>query len=346
MKLAPIRTRNFLIAALFFLSLLLIITQTHTALAVEKEVFDGADGPYQYEIIDDITLTDQARNRQIPLRIYLPKAPGLISPVILISHGIGGSKTTGNWVGKFLAGHGYICIFMTHYGSDTSLLDISVGLQENIKRLQESLKDPNNTINRPLDITKSLHWLEETGSNLPVLKGRMDLKSIGLTGHSFGAFTTLAVAGGYAETSRKQYGRTFSDLRPRAFLAMSPPGPPPGVDPTPIFNEISRPTLIMTGSNDLDPIAQPPRPADSRMEAYKFMPAGDKYALWIEGAHHHTFGDGRPGQTIDPFARRISRILCLAFFDAYLKDNEAAKGFLKSEQVEKNGESKIKFYQK
>jgi predicted dienelactone hydrolase len=346
MKFAPIRTRNSIFAALFFLSLLLIIPQTYTALGAEKEAFDGADGPYQYEIIDDINLTDPARNRQIPLRIYYPKATGLLSPVLLVSHGIGGSKATGNWVGKYMASHGYICVFMTHYGSDTSLLDLSAGLQENIKRLQESLKNPLNTINRPQDIIQVIDWLEQTGIIHPILKGRMDLKNTGLTGHSFGAFTTLAVAGGYAEASRKQYGKTFSDPRPKAFLGMSPPGTSPEVDPGPIFNEITRPTMIMTGSNDLDPIVKPPRTAESRMDAYKYMPSGDKYALWIEGAYHHTFGDGRPGQTIDPFARKITRIVLLAFFDAYLKNSEAAKDLLKSDLVEKLGESKVKFFQK
>jgi predicted dienelactone hydrolase len=346
MKLAPIRTRDFLIAALFFLSLLLIVTQTHTALAAEKEVFDGADGPYQYEIIDNITLTDQARNRQIPLRIYYPKAAGLRSPVLLVSHGMGGSKTSGNWVGKFMASHGYVCIFITHFGSDSSLLDLSAGLEENIKRLQKSFLDQVNTLNRPLDITKVIDALEQIENTHPALKGRMDLKNIGLSGHSFGAFTALTVAGGYAEAARKLYNKSFGDPRPKAFLGMSPPGTSPETDPKPIFNEIIRPTMIMTGSNDLDNIIKPPRTAESRMDAYKHMPPGDKYALWIEGAYHHTFGDGRAGQTIDPFARKMTRIVHLAFFDAYLKGDQTAKAFLKSDQVEKLGEGQVKFFQK
>jgi predicted dienelactone hydrolase len=330
----------------FALVLLLAFLQILGLRTAQSFQFDGADGSYHYEVIDDIAISDPARNRQIPLRIYAPRASGLISPVILVSHGIGGSKASGNWVGKFLASHGYVCIFMTHYGSDTSLLDSTGGLQENIKRLQDSLKDPRNTINRPLDVTRVLDWLEQTGSTLPALKGRIDLKRIGLTGHSFGGFTTLASAGGYAQVSRKQFGRTFSDPRPRAFLAMSPPGPRPGADPSPMFKEITRPSLIMTGSNDLDPIVKPPRSAESRLEPYKFMPPGDKYALWIEGAYHHTFGDGRAGQVIDPFHRKISRIVCLAFFDAYLKGNEPARDFLASGQIEKIGGGQVKFYQK
>jgi predicted dienelactone hydrolase len=346
MKIFPIRGRTIIFNILFLLALVFPLAQAYCALMVHQRPFDGADGPYQYEIIDDITLTDQARNREIPIRIYYPHAPGLLSPVLLVSHGIGGSKATGNWVGKFMASHGYICIFMTHFGSDSSLLDLSAGMEGNIKRLQNSLLDPVNTLNRPLDITKVLDSLEQIENSHPALKGRLDLKNIGLTGHSFGAFTTLTVAGGYAEAARKLYNKSYSDPRPKAFLGMSPPGTTPGVDPKPNFNEITRPTMIMTGSNDLDPIVKPPRTAESRLDAYKYMPAGDKYALWIEGAYHHTFGDGRPGLSIDPFARKITRIVLLAFFDFYLKGDEAAQAFLKSDQIEKLGEGKVKFYQK
>jgi predicted dienelactone hydrolase len=307
---------------------------------------DGADGPFSYGIIDDIVVKDSSRNRDIPIRIYYPKVDGFISPVILVSHGLGGSKTSGNWVGKFLATHGYLCVFMTHFGSDSSLLDLSVGQQENIQKLRESLQNPVNALNRSQDISRVLDWLEQTGSNHPLLKGRVDIKKIGITGHSFGGFTSLASAGGYAEASRKQYGKTFSDPRPKAFLAMSPPAPPPGADPSSLFNEINRPTMVMTGSKDVDPIVQPPRSAESRLDAYTYMPRGDKYALWIEGAYHHTFGDGRAGQTIDPFARKITRIVTLAFFDAYLKGDDTALAFIKSDQVEKWGEGKITFLKK
>lgn len=346
MKLSLLERRSLIFTVWFFLTLLLHLTSTPFLIAAGKEALDGTDGPYQYEIIDDIVVKDSSRNRDIPLRIYYPKSDGLICPVILVSHGMGGSKTSGNWVGKFLATHGYVCVFMTHYGSDSSLLDLSAGLQENIKRLQKSLTDPKNIVNRPQDITKVLDWLEQTGKDLPALKGRLDLKNIGTTGHSFGAFTTLVVAGGYADASRKNFGKSFDDPRPKAFLAMSPPGSFPGADPRVTFKEITRPTMTMTGSNDVDPIIQPPRSAESRLDAYTYMPRGDKFALWIEGAYHHTFGDGRAGQTIDPFARKITRIVTLAFFDAYVKGNDTALAFIKSDQVEKLGEGKIKFYKK
>ena len=345
MKNTYLEKKNLIMAALLCLTLISSFTAISPLRAADQVRYDDSDGSYTYKIVDDITLTDETRNRQIPLRIYYPEAPGLVCPILVVSHGLGGSKNTGNWVGQFMATHGYISVFMTHYGSDTSLLDLSAGLQENIKRLQLSLINPENIINRPLDVTKVIDALDQIQKNTPALTGRMDLKNIGVTGHSFGAFTTLAVDGAYAEQSRKFYGKTFSDPRPRAFLAMSPQSVRPNVDPKPTFAEITRPTMIMTGSEDVDPI-MPDRTAESRMDPYKYMPAGDKYALWIEGAHHFTFGDGRAFQMIDPFMRKMTKIATLAFFDAYLKNDQAAKELLKSDQIEKMGEGKIKLYKK
>jgi predicted dienelactone hydrolase len=259
---------------------------------------------------------------------------------------MGGSKASLNWVGKYMAGHGYICIFLTHLGSDSSLLDFSIGIQENIMRLRQSFLGMVDNLDRPQDIIMVLDSLKPIQNSRPALKGRMDLQKVGLAGHSFGGFTALAIAGGYAEASRLLYGRSYDDPRPKAFLAMSPPGTPPGINPELFYSKINRPTMIMTGSHDKDPGARGPKTPESRMDAYNFMPPGDKYALWIEGAYHHTFGDAKAGQTIDPLARKITKVAILAFFDAFLKRDKTARVFLDSDRIERAGEGKIKFYQK
>lgn len=343
MKAAVYKKSSARVAAIITLAVMAVCITIHPVGAAARQRWDASDGPYKYQIIDDITLTDEARHRDIPLRIYCPDAPGMKSPVILVSHGIGGSKTTGNWVGKFLATHGYICVFMTHYGSDTSLLDLGAGFAENIKRLQKAV-NAESIINRPLDVTKVIDSLGQIQKNA-ALNGRMDLNSIGVTGHSFGAFTTMAVSGAFSEQFNQIAGKTVRDGRPNAFLAMSPQGVRRNVSAERTFAGVKRPTMIMTGSRDVDPI-MPAQTAESRMDAYKHMPAGDKYALWIEGAQHHTFGDGRGAQVIDPFMRKITKIAMLAFWDAYLKNDEAARDFLISGAIEKIGEGKIKFYRK
>ncbi|MCY7292883.1 MAG: hypothetical protein LH615_11955, partial [Ferruginibacter sp.] len=72
-------------------------------------------------IANHITLIDQKRDRQLPLKIYYPQAPGLF-PVIIFSHGAGGSKTAFASLSTFLASCGYICIHPTHYRHNVNIL--------------------------------------------------------------------------------------------------------------------------------------------------------------------------------------------------------------------------------
>ena len=75
------------------------------------------------------TWHDPARNRDIPLLICFPKnlsdndgrgAEKL--PIILFSHGLGGSRETYAPYGTQWAAHGYIVLFPQHLGSDTSII--------------------------------------------------------------------------------------------------------------------------------------------------------------------------------------------------------------------------------
>src|SRR5437879_1749818 len=68
----------------------------------------------------DLTVHDAARDRDLPLRVYLPTntAPG---PVILFSHGLGGSRTGSVFLGEHWAARGYVAVFVQHPGSDDSV---------------------------------------------------------------------------------------------------------------------------------------------------------------------------------------------------------------------------------
>ena len=47
----------------------------------------------------DLTVHDSARQRDVPVRIYLPEGKGP-APVILFSHGLGGARTNNPYLGK------------------------------------------------------------------------------------------------------------------------------------------------------------------------------------------------------------------------------------------------------
>jgi pimeloyl-ACP methyl ester carboxylesterase len=93
------------------------------------------------------------------------------------------------------------------------------------------------------------------------LVGRLDLGRVGVAGHSFGAWTTLAVAG----QAMPRGGTMFLDPRVRAAVAMSAPTPPAlamGADAGSIYGGIKIPILHMTGTED----EIPPKLAEARAQ--------------------------------------------------------------------------------
>jgi predicted dienelactone hydrolase len=111
-------------------------------------------GKSEVEVIR-LTLHDAARDRDVPLKAYLPKAdqdqgsakPAAV-PVIIFSHGLGGSCEGYEYLGRFWASHGYASIHLQHLGSDSALLKEP----QPMAALREAIAEPKNSINRPLDL--------------------------------------------------------------------------------------------------------------------------------------------------------------------------------------------------
>ena len=68
----------------------------------------------------DFTVKDHGRQRDIPIRVYLPSGKSPV-PVVLFSHGLGGSREGSAYLGNHWAGRGYVAVFIQHPGSDTSV---------------------------------------------------------------------------------------------------------------------------------------------------------------------------------------------------------------------------------
>jgi hypothetical protein len=119
------------------------------------------------------------------------------------------------------------------------------------------------------------------------------------------------------------------------------------------WSAITRPVLLVTGSRDGGGRKEfTPR---WRLTSFEKFPAGDKYAVWIEGANHMTFsGDarraaaGRVVALLPPSPSRIEeqerliryvRLASTAFWDAYLKAAPAARRALSSEGLKRLGGS-------
>src|SRR5208283_2755635 len=141
----------------------------------------------------DLTVHDAARNRDLPVRVYLP-ANTAPEPVVLFSHGLGGSRTGSVFLGEHWAARGYVAVFLQHPGSDDSVWKDEPAQQR--MRAMRQAASLDNFMLRVHDVPAVLDQLAIWNADkTSPLAGRLDLKKVGMSGHSFGAVTTEAVSG-------------------------------------------------------------------------------------------------------------------------------------------------------
>jgi dienelactone hydrolase len=270
----------------------------------------------------DLTVKDQKRSRDIPVRVYLPKEK-TPAPVVLFSHGLGGSREGSAFLGSHWAARGYVAVFLQHPGSDDSVWKDKPPAQR--MAAMRAAADLENFLFRVDDVRAVLDQLDgwnKTAGN--PLAGRLDLKRIGMSGHSFGAVTTQAVSG-----QRFARGAAMTDARIKAAVIMSPSGVRRGGDRTFAFGGVKIPWMLLTGTKDTAPIGD----ADvaSRLSVFPALPPGGKYELVLNNAEHSVFTErALPGDTQprNPNHHRSILALTTAFWDAYLRDDARAKTWL------------------
>jgi hypothetical protein len=107
-------------------------------------------------------------------------------------------------------------------------------------------------------------------------------------GHSYGGLTALTLGGAAAEVPPGLSG-PLDDPRVTSVVAFSPPGVSPGLVTLEGYRTLKVPALIETGDHDV-----PYNSKDGRWQghlaAYYAAPAGDKYALVLEGVDHYFGG--------------------------------------------------------
>jgi predicted dienelactone hydrolase len=131
-----------------------------------------------------------------------PFAAGSRRPLILLSHGFGGSASDLAWLGTALAAHGFIAVAVNHPG--------------------------NNALEAYTVEGYSLMWLRAVDLSAVIdallddkpLGNQIDRARIGAAGHSLGGYTVIAVAGGITDPARIQ-----AFCRSSAADALCAPGP-------------------------------------------------------------------------------------------------------------------------
>ncbi len=269
-------------------------------------------------------LADSARGgREIPYKIYYPVGHGLSSlPVVIWSHGLGGSADGAAFLGRFVASHGYIVLHPTHSGTDTALWEGKPGHPWDVIR---ATKIPREAIwERYRDIPFILESLPGIADLYPEAAAHIDLEAIGISGHSLGALTAQIMAG--QGLDRSWPAQSLRETRFRAAIAFSPI---PGWEETPEdfarYRGIAIPMLHMTGTQDVSPLDG--QGYEPRLDVFEGAGARGQHLVVLEGADHMVFSGSRGqlgGYEKINAHKDIIKIITLVFWDAYLKNDRAA----------------------
>jgi len=272
----------------------------------------------------DLVVSDASRSREIPVRVFLPREQRP-APVILFSHGLGGSSRYGYaYLGEHWSARGYAVVMVQHPGSDDAVWRDAPagGRREALRRAASPLR----FLERAGDVRVVLDQLERwTSGGGHALSGRLDTKHVGMAGHSFGAVTTQAVSG----QSYAGRGPALTDPRIAAALAMSPSSPRDESRTAAAFASVRIPWMLMTGTRDVAPIGN--ATVQSRLAVFDALPPGGRYELVLDGAEHSAFTDrALPSDRAprNPAHHRAILAISTAFWDACLRGDGAARAWL------------------
>jgi len=302
-------------------------------------------GPVAYSQ-QTLTLIDSSRGRRFPMNLYLPSSDPAregLTPVIVISHGLGSDRMTFEYLAEHLASYGFAVALPEHPGSNAEQL------QALSRGLVSEVTPPSEFRDRSLDITFLLDQLEQSYA------GQLDLDNVGVLGQSFGGYTALALAGAKLNFEQLQQvcensedslnislllqcralelpmaDYDFRDPRIQAAIAINPVGS--AIFGKSEFAQIQIPLMLMSGSHDTVAPALP-----EQIQPFTWLTTPNKYlALLNKGTHFSNLGVSStavelPEEVMGPdpgIGRAYTQGLSVPFFKVYIAGQSEYQRYL------------------
>lgn len=286
--------------------------------AIGKAANIPVSAPTPVVSVSPVVLPVPGRAVDLQMRVTAP-ATGQHLPILLLSHGQGRSNHLSSLNGygplvNFWAAHGFVVLQPTHLSS-------------------KSLSLPPETPGAPLfwrsrveDMKFIVDHLERIEASVPQIAGRLDRSRIAVAGHSMGGHTAGMLLG--AQLTDEDGTRVnLAEPRIKAGVLLAPPGEG-GADLSPFaaglpffrqpsFAEMTTPTLVVVGDQDVSPHLTI-RGADWHADPYR-LSTGPKCLLTIAGGEHILGGvsgyDAK--ETTDESPERVATVQRLTW--AYLR---------------------------
>jgi dienelactone hydrolase len=281
--------------------------------------------------VADQVLIDPARRRKVLTRVHAPAAPGRY-PAIIFSHGFSSDLGAFNNTARRWADHGYVVLHPTHADSlayPDAIVDPreaaivrrviagrATGVDVETRRAFVGVLDnPFYLEHRLADVAFLLRCMSDKTSLDERVVARVDDSRLGMAGHSYGAYTTLVVAG--AKLERDSTALADPLLKGfKAAIAISGQGAGRMFFSDRSFASIRMPLFMITGTNDMGAAAETPA---WRQQAFRDSPAGSKYSAVLDGFAHSEF-DPPPDDALRGATGVTLRQMQLEFWDAFLRD--------------------------
>ena len=271
--------------------------------------------------------------------------------MIVISHGLGSDRSTFAYLAIHLASYGFAVLVPEHPGSNAARL------QALINGTASEVSEPIEFVNRPLDITFVLNQVESLVNAMPNLRGRLNFQQVGVLGQSYGGYTALVVAGAPINPQQLQAScqnlentlnlslllqcraidltqpePALQDSRVKAVIAINPITS--AVLGQTSLSQIKVPTLMVTGNADTIAPA-----VTEQIQPFTWLTTPNRYLVMLQGGTHFSTLDSSnapdaiplPQEVVGPspaIARRYIDALAVAFFQTYIANNPAYRGYL------------------
>lgn len=296
---------------------------------------------------ETFSLTDRRRDREFPVALYLPELPtGQKAPIVVISHGLGSDLATFAYLAEHLASYGFGVAVLEHPGSNAQQL------QQLLSGLASEVSPVRELIDRPYDVQYLLDELERRFSS------RLEMRSVGILGQSYGGYTSLALAGARFnyDTLRATCESLEGELNLSLILQCQALSLPPvnyqlhdeRIAAAIAINPFASRIFGMEGTSAIEiPVAIVSGSADTitpavfeQVQPFTWLASREKYLALLEGGtHFSTLAETKssielPSDAIGPdpaIARAYLQVLTTAFFSVHLSDRAEYRPYLSAD---------------
>jgi dienelactone hydrolase len=267
--------------------------------------------------VHDLDWFDDERERPVPIRLYQPRISSFATPapLIIFSHGIGGSRLGYSYLGSYWASHGLASLHVQHVGSDRS---IWFGNPFNlVSRLQEAAQEKE-ALARVFDLRFALTQILRDP-----LGQAINPNQIIAAGHSYGANTTLLASG--ARVNRDNIPVELSDFRIKAAIVISAPRFYGQKSVDSILQPVRLPTLHITATEDNIQIPGYFSGYPDRLAIFEAIGSERKALAVFEGGSHSMFTDRTRsgGAVLNHQVKEATQELSLDFIAQVLNNQES-----------------------